>query len=50
MYFFIHTMEVNGIQQLFGNPYSSKFILVCSTEERNTYRFGTTWGRVHFGL
>jgi len=30
----------------FGYPYSSKYSL-CSTEERNSSRFGTTWDWVH---
>ncbi len=36
-------MEVNGYQQLFGYQYSLKYIFLCSTEERNSHRFGTTW-------
>jgi len=28
----------------FGYQHSSKYILLCSTEQRTPYRFGTTWG------
>ncbi len=38
------TMDVFGDQQLFG---FSKYLLLCSTKERNSYRFGTTWGWVN---
>ncbi len=41
---FFSTMEVNGYRQLFGDPHSSKHLLLCSTEERHSQRFGTTWG------
>jgi len=27
------TMEVNEVHQLFGYPYSSKYLLLCSEEE-----------------
>ncbi len=37
-------MEVSGYRQLLGSQHSSKYLLLCSTEERNSYRFGTTWG------
>jgi len=37
-----NTMEVNGDQKLFGYPYNSKYLLLCSAKERNSYRFGTT--------
>jgi len=40
--FFLHTVEVNCIQ-LFYYWYSSKYLL-CSAEERNSYRFGRTLG------
>jgi len=33
-------MEVNGALGLFGCPCSSKYLLLCLTEERNSYRFG----------
>jgi len=39
-----NTIEVNGVHKLFGKS-SSKYIL-CSAEKRNSYLFGTTWGRV----
>ncbi len=37
-------MEVNGYCQLVGYAHSSKYLLLCLTEERNSYRFGMTWG------
>jgi len=40
-YFFPHTMKVNGAHQLFGYWHSSKYLLfLCTTEERNSHRFG----------
>ena len=45
--FFFSTMEVNGVHQLSGYRHSSKYLLLCSEEERNSYRFKTTWGRVN---
>jgi len=38
------TMEVNGIHQLSGYwlRHSSKYISLCSAEERNSCRFETT--------
>jgi len=40
---FPHTIEANEAHQLFGGyPYSFKYFLLCSAEERNAYRFGTT--------
>ncbi len=42
-----NTMEVNGYHQLFGNQHSSKYLLLCSAEERNSYRFRTDWGWVN---
>jgi len=40
---FFHTMEVNGaFPKLFGYSYSSKYLLLCSTEEWNSFLFGTT--------
>jgi len=42
--FCFSNMEVNGYCQLSGNQhFSNYFLLCCSTEERNSYRFGTTW-------
>jgi len=35
-----HTMTVYGIHQLSGYQYSPKYL------ERNSYRFGPTWGWV----
>uniref|UniRef100_A0A8C1ICM4 Palmitoyltransferase n=1 Tax=Cyprinus carpio TaxID=7962 RepID=A0A8C1ICM4_CYPCA len=35
-------MEVNGYRQLFGYQHSSNHLLLCSTEKRKSYRFGTT--------
>jgi len=40
------TMEVNGVHHLSGYQHSSKYFLLSSTEERNSYRFETTWGWV----
>ncbi len=42
-----NTMKVNGYCQLFGYQHSSKYRLLCSAEEINSYRFGTTWGWVN---
>ncbi len=39
-------MEVNGYRPLFGYQQYSKYIL-CSAEERNSYRFGTTRGWIN---
>jgi len=36
-----NTMEVNGAQQLFGSNRSSKYLSLCSAEERKSYRFAT---------
>jgi len=35
-------MEVNGCCQLSSYQHSLKDLLLCSTEEWNSYRFGTT--------
>jgi len=40
VFFFTNTMEVNGVHPLLGYLYSSKYLLLCSTEEINSYRFG----------
>ncbi len=37
MIFFLHTVEVNGYQQLTVFQHSSKYIILYSTEERNTH-------------
>ncbi len=42
-----HTVAVNVYQQLFSYQHSSKYLLLCSTEERKLYKFGTTWGWVN---
>jgi len=36
------TMEVKGAKQLFGSNRTSKYLLLCSAEERNSYTFATT--------
>ncbi len=44
-FFYIsHSIEVNGEQELFCYPLSSKSLLLCSTEERKSksYIFETT--------
>ncbi len=35
------TIEVNGYRLLFGYLHSSEYLTLCSTEERNSYRFDT---------
>ncbi len=44
---FFPTMEVNGAPKQPGYKLSSKYLPLCSAEQRNSYRFGTTWGRVN---
>ncbi len=44
---FFSTMEVNGAPKQPGYKLSSKYIPLCSAEQRNSYRFGTTWGWVN---
>ncbi len=39
----VPTIKVNVDQQLFGYPDSPKYLILCSAQERNEYRFGTTW-------
>ncbi len=41
-FFFFSTIKVNVDQQLFGYPDSPKYLILCSAQERNEYRFGTT--------
>ncbi len=41
------TMEVNGAPKQPGYKLSSKYRPLCSAEQRNSYRFGTTWGWVN---
>lgn len=38
----LDTLEVKGDQKLFGDPHLSKYYLLCSAEDRNSYRFITT--------
>jgi len=40
-------MEVNGVHQLSGYRHSSNYLPLCLAEERNSYRFETTWGWVY---
>ncbi len=42
-----YTMEVNVYRQLFGYQHSTKYIILCSAEETNSYRFGMTWGWIN---
>ncbi len=30
--------------------YSSKYVLLCSTKESQSVRFGITWGRVNYDM
>jgi len=41
-------MEVNGAKQLIGYHHSSKYFILCSAEEGNSYWFETTWGWVNY--
>ncbi len=45
--FFFSYMEVNGAPKQPGYKLSSKYLPLCSAEQRNSYRFGTTWGWVN---
>ncbi len=45
--FIFPTMEVNGAPKQSGYKLSSKYLPLCSAEQRNSYRFGTTWGWVN---
>jgi len=38
--FIFHTMEVNGAHQLFGYPYSSKYLLLCLAEQKKEIHTG----------
>ncbi len=40
--FFFLTMQVNGAPKQPGYKLSSKYLPLCSAEQRNSYRFGTT--------
>ncbi len=42
--FFFPTMEVNGAPKQPGYKLSSKYLPLCSAEQRHSYRFGTTRG------
>ncbi len=44
---FFPTMEVNGAPKQPGYKRSSKYLPLCSAEQRNWYRFGSTWGWVN---
>ncbi len=44
---FFPTMEVNCAPKQPGYKLSSKYLSLCSAEQRNLYRFGTTWGWVN---
>ncbi len=46
-YFCFPTMEVNGSPKQPGYKLSSKYLPLCSAEQRNSYRFETTWGWVN---
>ncbi len=41
------TEEVNGVPKQPGYKLSSKYLPLYSAEQRNSYRFGTTWGWVN---
>ncbi len=45
-------MEVNGYHGYHGyhKPTSSQHLFLCSAEERNPYRFWTTWGWVNYTI
>ncbi len=45
--FFFPTMEVNGAPKQPGYKLSSKYLPLCSAEQRHSYRFETTWGWVN---
>ncbi len=44
---FFPTMEINGALKQASYKLSSKYLSLCSAEQRNSYRFGTTWGWVN---
>ncbi len=39
-----NTMEVNGAPELLCIHHSSEYLLLCSAEQKHSYRFGTTCG------
>ncbi len=41
------TMEINGAPKQPAYKLSSKYLPLCSSEQTNSYRFGTTWGWVN---
>ncbi len=45
-----NTMEVNGYRQLSGYQHSSEYLILRSTEERNSYRFGTFIYLLYYSL
>ncbi len=45
--FFFPTMEVNGAPKQHGYKLYSKYLHLCSAEQRHSYRLGTTWGWVN---
>ncbi len=45
--YFFPTMEVNGAPKQPGYKLSSKYLPLCSAEQRHSYRSGTTWGWVN---
>ncbi len=47
VFFYFHTVEVNGSRQHFGYQHYSKYIILCSRVQRNSYRFKTTWEKVN---
>ncbi len=44
---FFPTMEVNGAPERLCFPHSSEHLPLCSAEQINVYRLGTTWGWVN---
>ncbi len=44
---FFPAMEVNGAPKQPGYKLFSKYLPLCLAEQRNSYRFGTTWGWVN---
>ncbi len=44
---FFPIMIVNGGLKQPGYKLSSKYLSLCSAEQRHSYRFGNTWGRVN---
>ncbi len=44
---FFSYMKVNGAPKQPGYKLSSEYLPLCLAEQRNSYRFGTTWGWVN---